>query len=393
MTPPDYRQVVRGEVFAEDSFLHLTLSKPLGEAPWQRVSVRPVEVQGERVLQFSYFDGVRDVVKNHTGDDALARLDEALCLPFGQLLVQATSGDLQILVNRKGNATIKRMAPTRREEAPVLSHDRNKQHPLPANGRDPLLKELRIINKSGKVAAAMRGKFTQINEFLRVIDQVLGESPKPPVRIIDCGCGSAYLTFAAHRYLNEVRGVPAQVVGVDTNAELVAKCEQLAARLHYQNIAFRTSSIADYTPDERPDLVLSLHACDTATDEAIAQGVRWQAAAILAAPCCQHELHGQLDNQALRALLRQGILRERMADLVTDGFRALALRIMGYRTTVAEFVSPESTSKNLMIRAEWGLAPGQPGPVAEYLDLKTFWNVTPAIERLLGNKFQALLRG
>jgi SAM-dependent methyltransferase len=396
MNEIDYKAIVKAEVFEEESFLRLTLSKPLGEvgseAPVQKIGVRPVAVRGERALQFSYFDETKDITKNYTGDEAVKKLDEALAMPFGQLLVQAVSGDLQVLVSQKGNASIARSKPSRPDDTPVLSHDRDKGHPLPANSRDPLLKKLRIINKSGKVGAAMRGKFTQINEFLRVVDQVLGDEPTAPLNIVDCGCGGAYLTFAAYRYLNELREIPASVVGIDTNAELIAKCTELGSTLHYKNIAFRESSIADYTPDERPNLVLSLHACDTATDEAIAQGVKWKAAAILAAPCCQHELHGKLKNEALRAVLRQGILRERTADIVTDAFRALALRIMGYRTMVAEFVSPESTSKNLMIRAEWGVKPGQPGTVGEYKDLKAFWNVTPAIERMLGDPFRRHLR-
>jgi hypothetical protein len=393
MAESEYRPVVKGQVLEEETFLRLTLSKKLrDDAPWVRVTVRPVLVKGRRELQFSYSDGRKDVSKNVAGDDALRALDEALEMPFGQLLVQATSGDLQVLVSRKGRVHIKKMRPSRHDEEPVLAHDRTKNQPLRAAAGDPLLRALRIVNKSGKIRAAMRGKFNQINEFLRVIDLVLeaGEF-EPPLSVVDCGCGSAYLTFAAHRHLNEMRELPTRIVGVDSNEELIAKCIGLRDTLRWDGLDFRVSAIADFTPAQSPDIVLSLHACDTATDEAVAQGVRWGAAVILAAPCCQHELHDQLAAPPLRPLLRHGILKERLADLVTDSFRALALRIMGYRTSVIEFVSPEMTSKNLMIRAERGLEPGDAAFVREYTELKAFWGVTPAIEGLLGDEFARLV--
>jgi len=394
MAVDDYKAVAKEAVLDEETFLKATFSGPRseGEARWVRIVVRPVSVKGVRKFQFSYFDGKKDIAKNFSGAQAERRLDEALAMPFGQILVQSASADVQLRISKKGAVSIMRRRPSRREEAPDLSHDRAKRHLLPADASDPLLEALRIVDRNGKVRSAMRGKFSQINEFLRVIDQVLpGKRGEEPVGVIDCGCGSAYLTFAAYHYLNHVRGVPARVAGMDANKDLIRKCTGLRDSLGWDGLEFHVSSIADFEPAARPAIVLSLHACDTATDEAIAQGIKWKSRVILAAPCCQHELHQQLKADALRAVLRQGILRERLADIVTDAFRALALRIMGYRTSVAEFVSPESTSKNLMIRAEWGVRPGQAGAVAEYADLKEFWRVTPAIERMLGEDFRRLV--
>jgi hypothetical protein len=282
----DYKAVIRGEVFEEETFIRLILSRPLDkERRWQKITVRPVRVRGERQLQFSCFDGTKDITRNAGGDDASARLDEVLDLPFGQALVQSVAGDLHVLVNRKGNVHIRRLAPSRPEDAPVLAHDRQKDHPLPASGRDPLLKKLRIVNKSGKVRAAMGGKFRQVNEFLRVLDQVLPDENGEPVHILDCGCGSAYLTFAAFHYLNHLRDRPARVLGIDVDEAAIAKCNKLRDSLGWDDLTFRTSRIADFEPDRPPDLVLSLHACDTATDEALARGVAWESRAILAAPC------------------------------------------------------------------------------------------------------------
>ncbi len=391
-TDKGYKETVCRAALDEATFLHLTLSKPLAkDAAWRRISVRPVQIRGERQLQFSYFDGKKDIAKNLAGAEAERALAEALEMPFGQIHLQSTSGDLQVLVSRKGSVHVAKSAPTRDGEAPALEHDRVKQQPLRAGGRDVFLKAARILNKSGKVRAGMRPKLNQINEFLRILDVVLPKptTPERPLRIVDCGCGSALLTFAAYHYLNHKRKAPANVVGIDTNEELIAKCAALRDSLGWDGIEFLASSIAAYQPPEPPDIVLSLHACDTATDEAIAQGVRWGSRIILAAPCCQHELHDQLGGGPLRGVLGEGILRERLADIITDTFRALALRIMGYRTSVIEFVSPEATSKNLMIRAEAGAGTGDPAAVAEYNELKAFWNVTPAIERMLGRSFQS----
>ncbi len=174
------------------------------------------------------------------------------------------------------------------------------------------------------------------------------------LQILDAGCGSAYLTFAAARHVEGAR-----VVGVDSNAELIAKCSALASKLGAR-VEFRASAIADFAPETPPDVVLSLHACDTATDEALARGALWQSRVILAAPCCQHELHHALASDAFAPVLRHGLLRERLADILTDAFRALALRVMGYRVTVCEFVTPEHTSKNLMLRAVRAREPGLP---------------------------------
>ena len=434
MDKPDYKAVVRAEVFEQASFLKLTLSNKLRDdaTPWLKLSVRPVAIKAARALQFSYFDGKKDVLQNFSGQEARARLDEALEMPFGQIHVQTTSGDIQVLLSRKGHVHISKSKPSRTVEAPALAHDRVKQQPLGERTRDPFLRALGIMNKSGKVRTAMRGKLNQINEFLRIIDQVLesgqwsverqdkvsslqskvesSEAEQPEraekqncepetlnskLEIIDCGCGSAYLTFAAYHYLNDVKGLPAHAVGVDVSAELIAQVTRLRDTLGWDGLEFHVSSIADFRPARPPDVVLSLHACDTATDEALAQAVKWRSRGILAAPCCQHELHDLLKSDTLRPILRYGILRERQADIVTDTFRALALRIMGYRTNVIEFISPESTAKNLMIRAELDQDRTQPlcdpAFAREYNRLKEFWQVTPAIERLLGAKFERRL--
>ncbi|MCL2701663.1 MAG: SAM-dependent methyltransferase [Phycisphaerae bacterium] len=422
-TTMDWRRVVLDAVADEQAFLRLTLSGPTpqrkeasphegystpdGAPVWEKVSCRPVMVGGRRGVQMAYSAGKRHITKNFEGAALQEELDTLLsvAMGFSQISVQTTTGDIHVRISRKGKALISRGKPSRREGAAVLEHNRAKSYPLPPDRPDEFLRAIGIASADGRVKSAMVPKFRQINEFLRVIEQVLPrdaggtpaghagkmpasrETTSRPLHLIDCGCGNAYLTFAAYHYVRHVKGIPARVTGVDINADLIANCRRLAASLGWQDeLEFHVSPIADFSPPQRPDLVVSLHACDTATDDALAQAVRWNSRAILAAPCCQHELHDQLDEPTFAPLLRHGILRQRLADLLTDSFRASALRIVGYRTRVFEFISPEHTGKNLLIEARRieGADDGRNKAIEEYRRLRTMWNIQPAIERLLG---------
>ncbi len=388
----DHRAAVERAVLDADTFLGLTLSgrREQDSIPWIRIRLRPVMVRGRRAIQFSYFDGERDITKNFAGDGLRRELREVLALPFSQAHVRSTSGDTHVRVTRKGRALITRGKASSDREAPVLSHDHIKRQPLSAHVPNPFLQAIGVMNREGRVRASMWRKLRQINEFLRIVEQTVPVADSTPetFNVVDCGCGSAHLTFAAYHYLNHTLSIPARVMGVDISRELVEKCRRLRDTLEWEGLEFRVSDIASFAPTVPPDMILSLHACDTATDEAIAQGILWNSQVILAAPCCQHELHGQLRAPLFRPLVRHGILRERLADLLTDTFRALVLRIMGYRTSVIEFISPEHTSKNLMIRAERGLERGDIAYTQEYRDLRDFWDVSPIIEDLLGEEFR-----
>ncbi|MBN1342692.1 MAG: SAM-dependent methyltransferase [Phycisphaerae bacterium] len=394
-TRDDYQEAVRQAVFDNETFLRLTLSGGAwtGNVPWGKVAVRPVEIKGLRHFQFSYFDAKKDTARNFAGDEARARLDEVLAMPFRQIHLQTSSGDLHVRITKKGRALVKRGRPSRPDAEPNLQHDRAKRHPLSPETAGGFLEAIGVIGRGGEVRPSMQAKFRQINEFLRLLEQTIPASNAPEglLRIVDCGCGKAYLTLAARHYLTEVQGRTVRVTGVDHDAEVIERCRELVASLGWEGVAFRVSKIAEFSPETPPDVVLSLHACDTATDEAIAQGIRWGSRVILAAPCCQHELHGQLSAEVLQPILRYGILRQRTADIATDAFRALVLRIMGYRTDVVEFVDPEHTAKNLMIRASRGPRPGNRDTVRQYAEMKAFWGVRPSIETLLGDRFQEVI--
>ncbi|MBI5668143.1 MAG: SAM-dependent methyltransferase [Chloroflexi bacterium] len=391
----DYREIVRRRVLDETTFVQMTLKgkQPgAGDLPWRKVTVRPVLIKNRRHLQFSHFTGKQDFTKNYSGAEAVAHLDEILALPFSSIVVRSTDEDLQVQINRPGKAILRRERPAE-ARAPELAHDAAKDLPIPADKPDPFLQATGIQTADGRIKADMRGKFAQINEFLKLLEHTgaLETFDHTPLHILDCGCGSSYLSFATYHYVNDLKGIPARLVGVDTNGRLIDKSNAASADLGLTDVCFIRSPIADYQPDVPPDIVLALHACDTATDDALALGICHNAGLILSVPCCHHHLHEQLDSRApFEPVMRHGILKKRFADLLTDSFRALILRIMGYKTDVVEFVSSEHTDRNLMIRAVKRVEAGDPAFVREYRDLKAFWNVTPYLETLLGERFTVL---
>jgi SAM-dependent methyltransferase len=391
----NYHNLIKNAVHDEATFIHLTFSNKLrdDETPWIKIKIRPVLIKGQRQMQFSYFDPKKDITKNYAGAEIEEHLNQALSLPFGQINLQATTGDIQVRITAQGKVIVTHGKPARPETEPDLAHNHRKKYPLSGDTPDAYLQEIGIMSKQGKVLAPMQDKFIQINEFLRIIEQTVPAANNGPIEIVDCGCGSAYLTFAAYHFLHNIRRLPVHVTGVDFNPELIAKCNRLRDTLGWSGLEFDVANIAEFHPPAPPGMVLSLHACDTATDQVIAKGILWQAQVILAAPCCQHELHNQLQAPLFRPVLRHGILKERLSDILTDTFRAQVLRIMGYHTAVIEFTAPEHTAKNLLIRAQRGGRPGEDGLIGEYLALKEFWKVEPEIEKLLGTEIKKYLNG
>lgn len=391
----NYKQAIKDLVTAENRFVKLTLKGKLRGKfnPWRRIVVRPVLLKSGRYLQFSYFDDKQDITKNYQGAEALAKLDEALAWPFSGISLKATDTELNVQITRKGKAIIHHHQPGRQQKV-ALAHDHSKALPLPPDQPHPFLQSVGIMTKAGQIKASMRGKFAQINEFLKLLEHTgeLDNFDAFPLNILDCGCGHAYLTLGAFYYLNDIRGIPAKIVGIDTNQKLVEKCAAIAAELSCSEVCFQRSSIIDFVPDAKPDIIFALHACDTATDEALAQGILWDTRLIMSVPCCHHELNRQLGATDLfRPVLRHGILKQRLADILTDSFRALILRIMGYKTDVVEFISTEHTARNLMIRAVKTMAPGEQQFIQEYNDLKAYWRVSPYLEKLLGESLTRFL--
>ncbi len=369
-------------------------ANPVG---WVRVVVRPVELRDRRFVQFAYHDARQVRTHNVAPADAAAPLDEVLAVGFSAVHLDTDAGQTDIRLSKKGKVLIGRTAAPATQPAEAV-HNRTKDVPLPEGRADYLLEALGIMTPDGRVKPTMRAKFTQVNEFLKHLAHTLDDaglrSLGRPVEILDCGSGSGHLTLAAHHYLNDVLGIPARFTGVDANPHVVQKSAAAAKQLGAADARFACGRIGAF--EGTADVVLALHACDTATDDAIAQAVRGGARLLLSVPCCHQALNAVVkpDGVAavLRPVLRHGILQQRTADILTDAFRALALRIVGYRTDVVEFVSPEHTARNLMIRATRGLPPGDPAFVAEYRELCRFWGVVPYIETALGDPFRRLVR-
>ena len=357
-----------------------------------KISMRPVEIGGERKFQAEMNDDGHVQVKNLSVNAAAQGLDEIIAQRGARDLHLMTSkGDLHVRVTRKGRVQVSRSAEMDRVVT-VQGHDRVKKLPLTSFDSTALLKALGIADGEGRVKAGMRGKYDQVNEFLKVVKETLsGFEPQEDraFTVVDCGCGKAYLTVALYFYLRHSLGFKnVRVVGIDRRADVIAAARKVAGIMDAEGLEFIESELEAVAADAfggRADMVVSLHACDTATDEALAKGVEWKARFILSAPCCQHELHKALaDKREFSGLLRQSILRERLCDILTDSFRAMIMRILGFKTQVIEFVSSEATARNILLKCEYGVKPGQPGPIGEYLNLRDYWGVKPWLEGRFG---------
>lgn len=391
----EYTPLLKDAILDAERFVQATFSgaRRGQELRWQRLTIRPVMLKDGRHLQFSWYDAKQNFVYNYAGDSqGLAdALDEALALPFASFAIQTTDGDLNVQITKKGKAILHRHKPQQPREVD-LTHDRQKQTVLHEGQAEPFLEAVGIMTADGKIRAGMHSKFTQINEFLRLLDETglfdTLDAQAEPLRVVDCGCGNAYLTFATYHYLTQVKSLPVQMVGIDTNAKLIAANNRRASDLGWADgLTFVASPIDAYQPDAAPDVVIALHACDTATDDALALGLRAQSRLIVAAPCCHHDLQAQLEQgdtpQPFGEVLRYGLFHQRMGDLLTDSLRALILRRAGYKVDVIDFVGTEHTPKNLMLRAVRTGAANDPRLEQEYDALKSYWGVRPYLEELL----------
>ena len=369
-----------------------------------RISLRPVLIGDETRYQAEMNDEGHVRVKNFDANGAAEGLEEIIAQKGARdLHLMTASGDLHVRVTRKGHVHVSRSAEMDRV-AQVQPHDRVKNLPLTSFDSSTLLRVIGLADGEGRVRASMRGKYDQVNEFLKVVEDVVegngerGTGNGKEFVVVDCGCGKAYLTLALYFYLTQVLKFPkVRVIGVDRRADVIAAAQKMAQQLDVSDqVQFVASELSAFDSElSTPDMVISLYACDTATDEALARGVEWGSRYIVSAPCCQHELQkaiGPQTDAAFAGVLRHGILRERLCDILTDSFRAMILRVLGYRTQVVEFVSPDATARNILLRAESGARGGQSGAVSDYLNLRDYWHVTPWLETRLASRLEPHLR-
>jgi SAM-dependent methyltransferase len=369
------------------TFVKLTLARYRGaEAGLKNVYVRPAELKGGRRLSFLYRYRTRDAVKNHTYEEGARLLRELLGAEFASGHLFTSQEDLRVEISRRGEARLTAHAPTLSTAAPA-GHERRKRRAIDAAG-SVYLRALGVTNERGEVRPAMGDKLRQINKFVETVAGLYDSSTlagREELSVVDVGSGKGYLTFALYDYFNNIRGVRASVTGVEARAELVELCNEVARSAGFERLEFKTGFIHDFRM-ARADLLIALHACDTATDDAIHKGVAAGAAIIVTAPCCHKEVRPQMVVPTqLRGVLRHGHLLEREAESVTDSLRALLLESASYRVKVFEFVSTEHTRKNTMIaavRRESGADKEE--ALREYRSLKEFYGIREQrLEKLL----------
>ena len=321
------------------------------DAP-SRVRIRSVELKGEILYQASVPEGAKMLHRNYRREELVDFLKESLDGTYSQLQVQGRQADGGVLVSKKGKHTVKIKPHEVKENAKILSHNRVKQYILPQGKPVPFLVDLGVMTREGRVREAAYDKYRQINRFLEFIQDILPKLPKDrEITIVDFGCGKSYLTFAMYYFFRELKGYQVKIIGLDLKEDVIRRCSRLAEEYGYDNLQFLQGDIAGYEGLEKADMVVTLYACDTATDFALAKAVQWDAKVILSVPCCQHELNGKIRNDLLAPVLKYGILKERMSALITDGIRANLLESAGYSVQILEFIDMEHTPKNLLIRA------------------------------------------
>ena len=332
-------------------FIRAVLSNPRTKDGVVKAKVRPLEKNGDFMFQVEKFTKTQAFHENINCKDA-AEILAGHMENFRQMQIETVQAEYTVLVSKKGKISIKRK--NRKSAAPPaeLSHDRKKRYILEEGTFVPFLNDLGVMTEEGKIVRTKTDKFRQINRFLEFIEDILPQLDKGrELTILDFGCGKSYLTFAMYYYLKELKGFDIHVIGLDLKEDVIRRCSGLAKKYGYEKLHFLVGDIADYEGVNEVDVVVTLHACDTATDYALAKAVEWDAQVILSVPCCQHELNSQIHNELLEPVLKYGILKERISALLTDGIRAELLEAKGYSTQILEFIDMEHTPKNLLIRA------------------------------------------
>ena len=354
------------DLFLNESLERILMSNPTDSGKISRSRIRPLLMKGRLVFQAEEQAGKQAFHRNLDRDEAADYVTGLLDGSFRQAEIASGLGKALILVSRKGKVTVKvkqnprparilsagNLASREPERAVLLSHNRKKHYILEEGIPVPFLVDLGVMTKEGRVVNSRYDKYRQINRFLEFIEDILPNLDQDrESTIIDFGCGKSYLTFAMYYYLKELKGYPVRIIGLDLKEDVIEHCSRLGRQYGYEGLSFCHGDIASFEGVEKVDMVVTLHACDLATDYALEKAVNWGARVILSVPCCQHELNGQMENSLLRPVLQYGLIKERMAALYTDAIRAQVLEYRGYRTQILEFIDMEHTPKNILIRA------------------------------------------
>ena len=342
------------DICISDKLIDMVISgqKNKSEDKAVKVRIRPVILKNEIEYQVSEFVGRKVLHSNHSAADVKKKIIDYMTEDFKQAQINMTDAAATILSSKSKTLTCKYKKAGQLKVQRDLSHNRTKKYIIQEGKPVAFMIDLGVMGQDGKIIRTRYDKFRQINRFLEYIEDILPKLDKErELTIIDFGCGKSYLTFAMYYYLKELKGYNIRIIGLDLKADVIEHCNELRTRYGYDKLDFYVGDIATYKDVDKVDMVVTLHACDTATDYALAKAVKWGAEVILSVPCCQHEANRTIKSDILSPVMNYGILKERMAAIVTDAARAKLLTANGYDTQILEFIDMEHTPKNLLIRA------------------------------------------
>lgn len=342
------------DICISDKLIDMVISgqKNKSEDKAVKVRIRPVILKNEIEYQVSEFVGRKVLHSNHSAADVKKKIIDYMTEDFKQAQINMTDAATTILSSKSKTLTCKYKKAGQLKVQRDLSHNRTKKYIIQEGKPVAFMIDLGVMGQDGKIIRTRYDKFRQINRFLEYIEDILPKLDKErELTIIDFGCGKSYLTFAMYYYLKELKGYNIRIIGLDLKADVIEHCNELRTRYGYDKLDFYVGDIATYKDVDKVDMVVTLHACDTATDYALAKAVKWGAEVILSVPCCQHEANRTIKSDILSPVMDYGILKERMAAIVTDAARAKLLTANGYDTQILEFIDMEHTPKNLLIRA------------------------------------------
>ena len=376
------------EKYLDEKLVRIIISKSRIKGEKRKIQIRPILLKGALVFQAEDYKQKQVFHQNLSGKEALEKIGEWM-QEMQQLELLHQDGRVNMLISKKGKITLKQSKNGCPAPQADLSHNRKKKYILDPQVKVPFLEDLGVQTSEGKIVHSRYDKFKQINRFLEFVEDILPALPKDrEVVILDFGCGKSYLTFAMYYYLKELRGYPIRIIGLDLKEDVICRCDTLAKSYGYDRLSFFCGDIASYEGVDRVDMVVTLHACDLATDYAMEKAVGWGAKVILSVPCCQHELNRQIENPLMKPVFGYGLIKERMAALYTDAIRAQVLEYRGYRTQILEFIDMEHTPKNILIRAvrqgnDAAFKKAREKTGTELRKLLEFLQADPAIVRLL----------
>ena len=364
----------------------MVISGARGGGDFIKIKVRPVMIRDSLYFQVSRYTDKQVFHENMTAEDALETLSGWILHDFRQEQIRMQDEMVTVLVSKKGKATVKSKKAAC-IETQNLEHNRKKQYIIEEGTAVPFMIDLGVMTESGKIIRTRYDKYRQINRFLEFIEDILPELPTDrTVHIIDFGCGKSYLTFAMYYYLKVLKHYDIRITGLDLKQKVIEDCQALADRYGYDGLQFLCGDIADYNGTDEVDMVVTLHACDTATDYALYKAVKWHASVILSVPCCQHELNRKMQCETLSGAFQYGLIKERTAALMTDAMRGQLLEMKGYKTQLLEFIDMENTPKNILIRGvkSKGLLPkaARKQQMENYQKCRDFFGAELTLEKL-----------